>query len=78
MVRIRVPPLGGFEHDGATTLSVKEHFALIQKFQGDYDRIGDFVRGLQNTSSQVRHVLDYSLASLSNSDLTIHLGVEVS
>ena len=38
MVRIRVPPAGGFEHDDATTLSVKEHFALIQKFEGDYKR----------------------------------------
>ncbi|KAI0697395.1 hypothetical protein C8T65DRAFT_743190 [Cerioporus squamosus] len=52
MVRIRVLPQGGFEHDGAIKLSVKEHSALNRKFEGDYDRIGDFVRQLQSTSCQ--------------------------
>ncbi len=53
VVRIRVPPCGGFEHDGAIRLSVKERSALIRKFEGDYDRIGDFVHHSQLRSCQV-------------------------
>ncbi|TFK91977.1 hypothetical protein K466DRAFT_269464 [Polyporus arcularius HHB13444] len=58
VVRIRVPPCGGFEHDGAIRLSVKERSALIRKFEGDYDRIGDFVRNLQPRSCQCSEEAD--------------------